>query len=141
MRSVSGVLVICAGACVSFLSRTQQCVTLSFCEAENVAMALAFKEANLLRHLWTFIFPGRKVGCTVVREDNVGDTHLAKSPATTPNSKHIDIRHHFLRERVANGEFAAVHVVPSAFQRADFLTKPLPKEAFFAHCDFVMNIR
>ena len=40
----------------------------------------------------------------------MGAIHLAKNPATTPNSKHIDIRHHFIRERVANGEFKIVYV-------------------------------
>ena len=76
---------------------------------------------------------------TFVYEDNVGAVHLATNPATTPNSKHIDIRHHFLRERVSNGEFQVVHV-PSALQHADFLTKPLPVDAFRRHRNFVMNI-
>ena len=40
----------------------------------------------------------------------MGAIHLAKNPATTPNSKHIDIRPHFIRERVANGEFKVVYV-------------------------------
>ena len=138
-RSVSGVVVMCAGACVSFLSRTQQCVTLSSCEAEYVAMALGFKEGIFLRFLWQFFFPFRPMVRTFVYEDNVGAVHLATYPATTPNSKHIDIRHHFLRERVSNGEFQVVHV-PSALQHADFLTKPLPVDAFRRHRDFVMNI-
>ncbi|CAB1120305.1 unnamed protein product [Ectocarpus sp. CCAP 1310/34] len=69
-----------------------------------------------------------------------GAIHLASNPATTPNSKHIDIRHHFIRERLARGEFKVVHV-RSDLQRADFLTKPLPKETFCAQRDFVMNIR
>lgn len=138
-RSVSGALVMCAGACVMYLSRTQKSVTLSSTEAEYVAMAEGMKEAIFLRYLWSFIFPSRDVGCTVIREDNVGAIHLASNPATTPNSKHIDIRHHFIRERVARGEFRVVHV-RSDLQRADFLTKPLPKEAFFSHRNFVMNI-
>ena len=40
----------------------------------------------------------------------MGVIHLAKNPATTPNSKHIDIRHHFIRERMANGKFMVVYV-------------------------------
>ena len=74
-------------------------------------MAEGFKEAIFLRYIWSFIFPDRDVGCTTIFEDNVGALHLANNPATTPNSKHIiDIRHHFLRERTANGEFQVVHV-------------------------------
>ena len=51
----------------------------------------------------------------------MGAIQLAKNPATTPNSKHIDIRHHFIWERVANGEFKVIYV-PSEEQHADFLT-------------------
>ena len=102
-RSVSGGVVMCDGACVSFLSRTQKSVTLSSMEAEYVAMAEGFKEAIFLRYIWSFIFPDRNVGCTTIFEDNVGALHLANNQATTPNSKHIDIRHHFLQECGANG--------------------------------------
>ena len=138
-RSVSGGVVMCAGACVPFFSRTQKSVTLSSTEAE-VVLAAGIKETIFLRHIWSFIFPDRDVGCTLVKEDNVGATHLAKNPATTPNSKHIDLRHHFIRERVANGEFQVVYV-PSEEQHADFLTKPLHQGAFEVHRNFVMNIR
>ena len=74
-----------------------------------------------------------------MKEDNQGAIHLAKNSVTTPNSKHIHVRHHFLRERVANGEFEVVHV-SSALQHADFLTKPLHTEAFRFHRNFVMNL-
>ena len=139
-RSVSGAVVMFAGACVMYLCRTQKSVALSSIEAEYVAMADGMKEAIFLRYLWSFIFPDRDGGCTLIHEDNVSAIHLACNPATTPNSKHIDIRHHFIRERVERGEFKVVHV-RSDLQRADFLTKPLPKEIFCAHRDFVMNIR
>ena len=92
-------VVMCARACVSFFSRTQKSVALASTEAEYVAFAVGIKEKSFLRYIWSFIFPDRDVGCTLVKEDNVGAIHLAKNPATTPNSKHIDIRHHFIRER------------------------------------------
>ena len=139
-RSVSGAVVMFAGACVMCLCRTQKSVALSSREAEYVAMADGMKEDIFLRYLWSFIFLDRDVGCTLIHEDNASATHLACNPATTPNSKHIDIRHHFIRERVERGEFKVVHV-RSDLQRADFLTKPLAKDIFCAHRDFVMNIR
>ena len=139
-RSVSGaVVVMFAGACVMYLCRTQKSVALSSMEAEYVAMADGMKEAIFLRYLGSFIFPDRDVGCTLIHQDNVSAIHLACSPVTTPNSKHIDIRHHFIRERVERGEFKVVNV-RSDLQRADFLTKPLPKETFCAHRDFVTVI-
>ena len=139
-RSVSGAVVMFAGACVMYLCRTQKSVALSSMEVEYVAMADGMKEAIFVRYLWSFIFPDRDVGCTLIHEDNVSTIHLACNPATTPNSKHIDTRHHFIREGVERGGFKVVHV-QSNLQRADFLTKPLPKEIFCAHGDFVRNIR
>ncbi|CAN0395537.1 unnamed protein product [Ectocarpus sp. 12 AP-2014] len=102
-------------------------------------MADGVKEAIFLRGLWSFLFPNAHVGPTVVYEDNVGAPHLASNPDATANSKHIDIRHHFIRERVARGEFRIVHV-PSYLQHADFLTKPLPRESFYVHRRFAVNL-
>ena len=69
----------------------------------------------------------------------MGAIHLAKNQATTPNSKHIDIHHHFIREHVANGELKVVYVL-SEEQHAVFLTKSLHQGAFEVHRNFVMNI-
>ena len=69
----------------------------------------------------------------------MGAIHLAKNPATTPTSTHIEI-HHFIRKRVTNGEFKVVYV-PSEEQHADFLTKTLHQGAFEVHRNFVMNVR
>ena len=54
------------------------------------------------------------------------------NPATTPNSKHVGIHHHFIRKRVANDELKVVYVPPKE-QHADFLTKPLHQGAFEVH--------
>ena len=43
-RSVSGGVVMCAGACVSFFCRTQKSVTFSSTEAEYVALTAGIKE-------------------------------------------------------------------------------------------------
>ena len=140
-KSVSGGVVMCAGACVSFYStnRTRKCVTLFTTEEEYLAMATGIRETTFMRYVRSFIFPDRYVGYTTVKEDNKGVIYLANNPVTTPNSKHIDVRYHFFRERVANGEFQIVHVL-SEEQHADFLTKPLDMEAFRFHRNFVMNL-
>ena len=70
----------------------------------------------------------------------MGALHSAANHVTTPNSKHIDIRRHFIRERVARKQLRIVHVA-SALQHADFLTKPpVYKGPFYFHRGFVMNI-
>ena len=56
-RSVSGGLVMGGGACVSWFSRTQKCVTLLTTEAEYVALADVVKEVLFLRQVWRFMLP------------------------------------------------------------------------------------
>ena len=138
-RSVSGGVITCTGVCVSFYFSTQKSGTLSSTEAEYVAMATGFREAIFMRYLWSFIFPDGEVGCTTVKEDNQGAIHWPIKPVTAPNSKHIDVRQHFLQERLANGELEIVHV-SSALQHADVFAKALPTEAFRFHRNFVMNV-
>ena len=54
-RSVSGAAVMMAGVAVSWLSRTQKCVTLSTTEAEYVAMTDGLKEAIYVRNALSFM--------------------------------------------------------------------------------------
>ncbi|CAM9194085.1 unnamed protein product [Ectocarpus sp. 12 AP-2014] len=83
-RSVSGAVVMCAGDCVSYLSRTQRSVTLSSAEATYVALADGLKEGIFLRMVWSFIFLDNHVGPMTVKEDNQGAIHLA----TASDGKH-----------------------------------------------------
>ena len=62
--------------------------------------------------------------CFPVFEDNQGAVQLAQNPVTNSNSKHIDVRHHFLRELVRQRGIKVVKI-PSEFQHADILTKAL----------------
>ena len=138
-KSVSGGAVMCGGAAIQWISRTQKCTTLSSSEAEYVAMAEGFKEALFLRSVWRFLLPNFGDPCIQVFEDNNGAIQMGVNPITNSNSKHIDVRHHFLRELVESGEFQISHV-KSELQHADFLTKPLSKDAFRFHRNFVMNM-
>ena len=122
-----------------WFSRTQKCVTLSTTENEYVALADTIKEVIFLRYVWSFILPGLGSACITVFEDNKGARHLAHNPVCASNSKHIDFRHHFLRELVFRGEFDIV-AVESEQQHADFLTKALAGPVFRFQRDFVMNI-
>lgn len=47
---------------------------------------------------------------------------LAKNVTTNSNSKHFDVRHHFMRKLAVRKEIAVIHV-PSAQQHAESLTK------------------
>ena len=123
-----------------WFSRTQKCVTLSTYEAEYVALCDAVKELLFLRQVWHFMIPGKGMPCFPVFEDNQGALQLSKNPVSNSNSKHIDVRHHFLRELVRQGDIIVNHV-PSEHQHADILTKVLAFDLFAIHRRFLMNLR
>ena len=77
--------------------------------------------------------------CTSQYEDNEGAIQIAKHPISNSNSKHIDVRHHFLRELVERKEIEIIHVA-SQYRHADFLIKALPDRGFEFHRGIVMNL-
>ena len=139
-RSVSGGVIMCGGASVCWFSRTQKCVTLLTSEAEYVALGDAVKELLFLRQVWRFMLPSKVMPCFPIFEDNQGAVQLAQNPITNSNSKHIDVRHHFLRELVRQRNIKVVQV-PSEFQHADILTKALAFDLFAFHRKFLMNLK
>ena len=150
-RSVSGGVVMCGGGPILWFSKTQKCVTMSTTQAEYVAMADMGKEILFLRQVWRFMLPAElrpcvplyednDPPCVPLYEDNEGAIQIAKHPISNSNSKHIDVRHHFLRQMVEEKEVEIIHVA-SKFQHADFLTKALPVREFVFHRDYVMNLR
>ena len=54
---------------------------------------------------------------------------VAKNPISNSKTKHIDIRHHFLRELVSGGIFMPIHV-DTEENNADIFTKPLGEPTF-----------
>ena len=138
-RSVSGGAIMCGGACVCWFSRTQKCVTLSTSKAEYVALGDTVKELLFLRQVWRFMLPGKGMPCFPIFEDNQGAVQLSQNPVSNSNSKHIDVRHHFLRELVRQGDISVSHV-PSEYQHADILTKALAFDVFAIHRRFLMYL-
>ena len=63
--------------------------------------------------------------------DNESAIKLANNPVQHSRTKHIDIRHHFLRDHEAKGDIALSHV-SSDKQLADIFTKPLDEQRFCA---------
>ena len=62
--------------------------------------------------------------------DNTSAINLTKNPIQHSRTKHIDIRHHFIREHVQNGHIT-LEFVSSNNQLVDIFTKPLNEESFW----------
>jgi len=127
-RSVTGYAFFFENGLISWASQRQKLVTLSTTEAEYVAAASAVKEAIWLKRLLNEI-ECRVEDPTILYVDNLSAIRIIKNPEHHKRTMHIDIRYHFIRERVEKRE-VSVHYIPSEQQRADILTKSLPRDNF-----------
>lgn len=93
-----------------------------------MAATLAACQGIWLRRLTSEI-TGQKVPPVKLLVDNKSALELMKNPVFHGRSKHIDIRFHFIRECVENGDIIVTHV-DSKEQKADILTKPLGRLKF-----------
>jgi Reverse transcriptase (RNA-dependent DNA polymerase) len=130
-KSTTGYVFTIAGGAVSWSSKKQPTVAASTTEAEYMAASAAVKEALWLRKLLADL--GVPVATVLMSCDSTGALTLVDKPVLSERSKHIDVHHHFVRERVALGQVAFRYVHTSA-NPADMLTKPLGPTKHLAFC-------
>lgn len=136
-RSISGYLSLLADAPISWSSRKQPTVALSTMEAEFMALARATTEVLWLRELGSELGLAPD-GPSSINVDNRSAIDFAQNSNSHARSKHIDIRYHFVRERITSNEVKLDHCA-SEDNLADILTKPLPKPAFVSLRDRFMS--
>ncbi|XP_036142114.1 secreted RxLR effector protein 161-like [Monomorium pharaonis] len=125
-RSYSGYVFVLGGGSIIWESRKQRTVALSSTEAQYMGVSDAFKEDLYLRKFVGEL--GLKIlGVVIVLCDNLEAQKLALNPIFHSRTKHIDIRHHFVREKLESGEIALRHV-STEDMAADVLTKGLPRD-------------
>ena len=127
-RSTSGFCVYLGDSLISWSSKRQPTVSRSSAEAEYRGVANAVAECVWLRQLLL------ELGCsidkaTIVYCDNISAVYMATNPVHHKRTKHIELDIHFVRERVAFGEFRVLHV-PTDQQFADVMTKGLSTKVF-----------
>ena len=101
-RSTTGYVFFLNSSVVSWKSKRQPTVATSSTEAEYMALYSATQEAVWFRLLLL------DIGCalqsaTRIYEDNQGCIALARNPVFHSRTKHIDIKFHFLLEKVEEG--------------------------------------
>jgi len=123
-KSTSGTCHLLGASLISWNSKKQACVALSIAEAEYIAAGSCCAQICWLKQqLSYFGLKGTKVPLFY---DNTSAINLIKNPVHHFRTKHIEIRHHFIREQVSNS-ICEIKFIESEKQLADFFTKPLAK--------------
>jgi hypothetical protein len=131
-KSMSGVLFFFDKCLVSWQSVKQQVVALSSCEVEYIAASTALTQVIWLVRLLSDLL-GRDTGAVELRVDSKFALTLAKNPVFHERSKHIRVKHHFIRGCLEEGSIKAGYI-NTKDQLADFLIKPLVRIRFLELC-------
>ena len=107
------------------------------CGAEYMALSLAVKELIWIYMLLKTMGINVQKPC-VVYEDNRSTIKVAENVTAMRRTKHIDIRHHFLREHVENGTIV-IKPVSTKDQLADVMTKILGRQEFTRFRDMITS--
>jgi hypothetical protein len=125
-RSTTGYVFFVGVGAISWNCKRQPTIALSTMEAEYMATSQCTKEAIWLKKLMADVGLVQ-VGATTIMCDNQGCIALAKNPTHHSHTKHIDIQHHFIREKLESGEIGLKYCATQDMV-ADVLTKALAKE-------------
>ncbi|GKB44215.1 retrovirus-related pol polyprotein from transposon TNT 1-94 [Tanacetum coccineum] len=116
------------GCCLtSWFLKKQAALAISTTEVEYVSAGKACQQALWMKQ--ALVDYGIRLDDIPIMCDNKGAIDLSKNPVQHSRTKHIEIRHHFLRDNVQKGNIS-IKMVLSEDSIADILTKPLKREPF-----------
>ena len=108
---------------MTWKSKKMDTVVLSTTEAEYMAVTEAVKDALWLRQLLSDMVC-LQTSPTLILCDNTGAIDLTSSEEFHARTKHIDVRHHFIKQEIER-KHILVDFVGTKEQAADMLTKSL----------------
>ena len=126
-KSTSGTCQFLGHSLVSWSSKKQNSVALSTAEARYVVARNCC--AQLLWMKQQMEDYGLYFDHTPIKCDNTSAINLSKNPIQHSRTKHIEIRHHFLRDHVQKGDIELQYIHTDK-QLADIFTKPLDEKRF-----------
>lgn len=117
---------------------TKQPKALSSTKAEYIAAADCEKELQYIKSLLNEL-TDNGIQNVYLNIDNQSAITLIKTGQLNKRSKHIDVRYHFISEKVQD-EFIKIQYKSSEEQVADILTKPLEKTKFNKHKNVLCDL-
>nr|GEU67580.1 retrovirus-related Pol polyprotein from transposon TNT 1-94 [Tanacetum cinerariifolium] len=127
-KSTSGGIQFLGGdKLVSWSSKKQDCTSMSFAEAKYVSLSTCCAQVLWMRtHLIDYGFHFDKIPMYC---DSKATIAISCNPVQHSRTKHIDVRYHFIKEKVEKG-IVELFFVGTEYQLADLFTKALPVERF-----------
>ncbi|XP_074283797.1 uncharacterized protein LOC141608335 [Silene latifolia] len=126
-KITSGIATFVGPCLISWASKKQNTVALSTAESEYVAAAQCCAQILWVRQQLRDY--GMIINCVPILCDNTSAINISKNPVQHSKTKHIDIRHHFLRDNVEKGNIS-LKFCKTEDQLSDIFTKPLAREQF-----------
>ena len=129
-HSISGYVFFLGCGAITWSSKKQHIIALSSTESEYIAQTHAAKEAIWI---WSFMLEiqGDQAGPIDLLCNNQGVIALAKDNKFHARTKHINLRHHFIREAVEE-EKIKVTYIPTNENVVDIFTKVLARPKYVA---------
>ncbi|GJR17363.1 retrovirus-related pol polyprotein from transposon TNT 1-94 [Tanacetum coccineum] len=126
-KSTSGICTFVGCCLTSWFSKKQTTLAISTTKAEYVSAGKACQQALWMKQ--ALIDYDVRLDDVPIMCDNKGAIDLRKNSMRHSRTKHIEIRHHFLRDNVQKGHIL-IKKVPFVDNITDILTKPLKRESF-----------
>ncbi|XP_034944347.1 secreted RxLR effector protein 161-like [Chelonus insularis] len=131
-RSCTGYIFLFQGGAISWSSKRQPTVVLSTTEAEYMSLSSCVQESMWLKQLQETFWPLLKNEAMIIYSDNQSSIKLSKSDGYHSRTKHIDVRHHYVRDKTVEGAID-VQYIQTDLMVADALTKAT-SHAKLAYC-------
>jgi hypothetical protein len=125
-RSTTEYTFILSGGSIAWATRKQRTVALSSTEAEYMALTECSRQAEWTISLLQQLFFEIDLPIDIY-SDSLGARSIASNNVYHKRTKHINIKHHYIREKIADGT-VNVEQISSKNNLADVFTKPLPRD-------------
>lgn len=138
-HSTTGFCILYGNGPIVHRSSKQRVVALSSTEAEVIAITELAKDIICCRNVLGSITKQKTLLGTIIFVDNISAIKIFKNGGSKQRTKHVDIRAKWIQEKLETNQISIQHV-PTEYQAADFLTKPLQRKKFEWNRKFLMAI-
>lgn len=133
-KSVTGFVFKIYDSSFLWVTRKQNCVSLSTTEAELVALCTAVSEVLYIKKLLSDF--DLYITNINMYEDNQGCIAIIKNPSNNKRVKHMDLKYNFVCDNFKKG-LINISYIDSGNNQADILTKGLPVISFLKFFDLL----